>query len=56
MVRSVVGTMVEVGLGRLDIKGFSAIIEGKDRKMAGVSAPAQGLYLIDIAYPEYIRI
>ena len=43
MVRAIVGTMVQVGLGKLSIAEFRKIIEAKDRGLAGASAPAQGL-------------
>jgi tRNA pseudouridine38-40 synthase len=52
MVRAIVGTMIELGQGNLDINGFTDIIEGKDRGLAGFSVPAHGLYLVDIAYPD----
>jgi len=51
MVRAIVGTMIEVGQGNLDLEVFAAIIEGRDRNLAGFSVPAHGLYLMDIAYP-----
>lgn len=56
MVRAVVGTLLEVGRGKLSIDGFKSIIEAKDRCKAGTSAPAQGLFLIDVTYPESIFI
>uniref|UniRef100_UPI00321707F0 tRNA pseudouridine(38-40) synthase TruA n=1 Tax=uncultured Draconibacterium sp. TaxID=1573823 RepID=UPI00321707F0 len=52
MVRAVVGTLLEVGKGKLSVEGFHKIIEQKDRGEAGASAPAQGLFLVDIEYPE----
>ena len=52
MVRAIVGTMIEIGLGNLDLPGFTDIIAGKDRSLAGFSVPAHGLYLVDIAYPD----
>jgi tRNA pseudouridine38-40 synthase len=52
MVRAIVGTMIEIGLGNTDLRGFSDIIEGKDRSLAGFSVPAHGLYLVDIGYPD----
>lgn len=52
MVRAIVGTLVEVGLGKKSVDDFEKIILSKDRKMAGYSAPAHGLYLADIEYPE----
>ena len=52
MVRAVVGTLWEVGRGKLSVDGFAAIIEAHDRCKAGTSAPAQGLYLVDVRYPD----
>jgi tRNA pseudouridine38-40 synthase len=54
MVRALVGTMVEVGTGKMTLKQFEDIIQAKDRCRAGKSAPAKGLLLIDIEYPETI--
>ncbi len=54
MVRAIVGTLLEVGKGKLTIDGFKDIIVSKDRGVAGTSAPAQALYLVDIKYPEDI--
>ncbi len=51
MVRAVVGTLLEVGKGKLTIDQFRQIIEKKDRSSAGASVPAQGLFLVDIEYP-----
>ncbi len=52
MVRAVVGTLMEVGRHKLTIDGFRKIIENKDRCSAGDSAPAQGLFLYKIVYPD----
>lgn len=52
MVRAIVGTLLEVGFGKLTIEDFYRIIELKDRGAAGASAPAKGLFLVDIGYPE----
>jgi tRNA pseudouridine38-40 synthase len=51
MVRSIVGTLVNVGLGKITIADFNAIIESKSRDKAGFSVPAHGLYLTKIDYP-----
>lgn len=51
MVRSIVGTMIEIGFGKMTLDEFKAIIEAKDRGEAGPSAPAKGLFLWDIEYP-----
>lgn len=52
MVRAIVGTLLEVGSGKLSVDGFKKIIESKDRGAAGASAPAQGLFLVDIEYSQ----
>jgi tRNA pseudouridine38-40 synthase len=53
MVRSLVGTLLDVGQGKLDLIGFKEIVEAKDRSRAGQSAPAKGLFLVDIGYQEF---
>lgn len=52
MVRAIVGTLMEVGRHRMDTAGFKAVISSLDRCSAGDSAPAHGLFLYDIEYPE----
>ena len=52
MVRAVVGTLLEVGRGKLTIGGFRRVIEQKDRCRAGTSVPGNALFLVDVAYPE----
>lgn len=54
MVRALVGTFIEVGMGKLDLNGFRQVIEKKDRGVAGTSVPAHGLFLTDIEYPETV--
>lgn len=54
MVRAIVGTLVYVGLGKITLEDFNAIIESKDRGKAGFSVPAHGLYLTEIKY-DYIK-
>jgi tRNA pseudouridine38-40 synthase len=56
MVRAIVGTMVDIGLGKLKPKDLHHIIASKDRSEAGFSAPAHGLYLVEIVYPDTIRV
>ncbi|MFN5910358.1 MAG: tRNA pseudouridine(38-40) synthase TruA [Bacteroidota bacterium] len=50
MVRATVGTLLEVGLGKLDDTGFEKILDAKDRGAAAVSVPAHGLFLWEIEY------
>jgi tRNA pseudouridine38-40 synthase len=52
MVRAIVGTLLEVGKGKLSLSDFRKIIEAKDRGAAGASAPAKGLFLVNVEYPE----
>jgi len=52
MVRAIVGTLLEVGREKMTIDGFRDVIEAKDRGVAGTSAPAHGLYLVDVGYPD----
>lgn len=52
MVRSIVGTMINVGLKKISIDDFRQIILDKDRKKAGFSVPAHGLFLTKIEYPS----
>ncbi|MEG0646855.1 MAG: tRNA pseudouridine(38-40) synthase TruA [Bacteroides sp.] len=54
MVRAIVGTLVEVGRGKLTIEGFRRVIEQHDRCKAGTSAPANGLFLVNVEYPEEV--
>ena len=54
MVRAIVGTMINIGLGKINLSDFEKIIESKNRSQAGFSAPAHGLYLTQIAY-KYIN-
>ena len=52
MVRAVVGTLVEVGRGKLTLEGFRQVIEGKNRCKAGESMPGNALVLVEVAYPD----
>ena len=52
MVRAVVGTLFDIGRGKMAPEAIIDILEQKNRCKAGQSAPAEGLYLVDIVYPE----
>lgn len=56
MVRAIVGTLLDVGTGKVSIEEFKQILESKDRCKAGTSAPAQGLFLTQVTYPKTIFI
>ena len=50
MVRAIVGTLLEVGTGKISVSDFEQIILSKDRKKAGWSVPAEGLFLMEVNY------
>ena len=51
MVRAIVGTLIDLGSGKITFENFKAIIESQDRQQAGRSVPAHGLYLTEVSYP-----
>lgn len=55
MVRAIVGTLLEVGKGRLNLKDFKMVIEQKDRRKAGHAAPPEGLFLSRVVYPYALQ-
>lgn len=54
MVRAIIGTMINIGTGKISLADFEKIIDSKDRSQAGFSVPAHGLYLTKIEY-EYFK-
>lgn len=54
MVRAIVGTLLDVGTGKITREEFIAIVHSKDRKKAGANVPAYGLYLEKVKYPSGI--
>ncbi|WP_046758300.1 tRNA pseudouridine(38-40) synthase TruA [Kordia jejudonensis] len=56
MVRAIVGTLIEVGLGKLTIDEFKQIIASRNRNNAGTSVPGKALYLTAVTYPAEIFI
>ncbi|MFA6831837.1 MAG: tRNA pseudouridine(38-40) synthase TruA [Bacteroidaceae bacterium] len=54
MVRAVVGTLLEVGQGRMSMEEFQGVVESKNRRNAGVSVPGHALSLVEIGYPYSI--
>ncbi|QDT92056.1 tRNA pseudouridine(38-40) synthase TruA [Gimesia algae] len=52
MVRAIVGTLLEVGVGRWTLSDVQKVLAGMDRSQAGPTAPACGLYLVQVDYPE----
>lgn len=54
MVRNIVGTLVEVGEGKRQAEDIKTILQARDRRGAGRTAPAQGLYLVNVSYAESV--
>ncbi|WP_430809980.1 MULTISPECIES: tRNA pseudouridine(38-40) synthase TruA [unclassified Carboxylicivirga] len=54
MVRAMVGTLLEVGRGKISVSQFREVLEQKDRGAAGTSVPAQALFLVHVAYPDSV--
>ena len=55
MVRAIVGTMINIGIGKIEVDDLHNIIKSKKRSEAGFSVPAHALYLTKIEYPEDIK-
>lgn len=56
MVRAIVGTMIHIGIGKLNTEDLHTIIASKSRSEAGFSVPAHALYLLEVAYPNNLTI
>lgn len=52
MVRGLVGTMLQVGRGRISVEEFEAVIQGRDNQQADFSVPGHGLFLFRVYYPD----
>lgn len=52
MVRIIAGTLVDVGLGKIEVEEIPEIIESKERAKAGKTLPAHGLYLVKAEYDQ----
>jgi tRNA pseudouridine38-40 synthase len=56
MVRNIVGSLLEIGLGNQPISWISELLALKDRNQAAATAKPNGLYLVDVTYPEQYQI
>ena len=56
MVRNIVGVLVEIGDGRKQPEWAKEVLDAKDRKVAGITAPPNGLYLAGVSYPEEFKL
>ncbi len=53
MVRILVGTMLEIGSGKRPANDMKHALEARDRSLAGATAPAHGLCLVRVSYPDF---
>jgi tRNA pseudouridine38-40 synthase len=51
MVRGLVGTMLQVGRGKISVEDFAAILRNKDNQLADFSVPGHGLFLFQVSFP-----
>jgi tRNA pseudouridine38-40 synthase len=56
MVRTIVGTVLEIGMGRRDPTEIASLLDACDRRLGGPSVPAHGLYLVRVAYPADAKV
>lgn len=56
MVRNIVGSLIEIGCGNKDDKWLFKLLKFKNRNMAAKTAPARGLYLVSVDYPNYFNL
>ena len=52
MVRNIVGTLLKIGAGLKDVNWMQTVIQAKSRRVAAETAPAEGLYLVHVSYPD----
>lgn len=56
MVRNIVGVLLEIGIGKQPVEWSAEVLEMRDRTLGGVTAPAEGLYLVQVDYPVAFNI
>ena len=56
MVRNITGSLLEVGRGEKPVDWIAELLDGKDRNLAGITAPAAGLYLVRAYYPDSFKL
>lgn len=56
MIRNIVGSLVEIGCGKKPVMWISELLDNHNRSLAGITAPANGLYLVEVEYPSYFSI
>lgn len=56
MVRNIIGVLLPIGEGRREPEWAREVLESRDRTLAGITAPPQGLHLVQVAYPEHFGL
>ena len=56
MVRNIMGTLIVIGRGDQPVEWMQSVLSGKDRKKAGMTASAAGLYMVDVEYPKELGL
>ncbi|MDP5254745.1 MULTISPECIES: tRNA pseudouridine(38-40) synthase TruA [unclassified Vibrio] len=56
MVRNITGSLIEVGKGAQPVEWIEWLLQAKDRRLAGATAKAEGLYLVEVDYPEHFAL
>ena len=56
MVRNIAGALIEIGSGKKQVDWMTEVLNAKDRTQGGITAPANGLYLVGVEYPDSFNI
>ncbi len=56
MVRNIAGALIAVGTGRRSVAWMTEVLDGRDRRLGGATAPPQGLYLAHVEYPDGLGV
>lgn len=56
MVRNIAGSLIEIGYKKRDVDWMASLVKAKDRTLAGMTAPANGLYLVGVSYPDRFEL
>lgn len=56
MVRNIAGSLIEVGSGKRSVDWLAEVLASRDRKLAGITAPPHGLYLVGVTYPSHFSL
>lgn len=56
MVRNIMGTLMQIGRGEQPVEWMHDVLKERDRKQAGITAPAAGLYLVNVQYPKHFGL